>query len=226
MLQDFISLLYPRLCALCEEGLAKNETHICLQCLHQLPRYSQEHGQDEISRHFIHSYRYEAFYAYLKYFKKGITQKLLHQIKYNHMPVLAEKIGYMLGLEIKGYPEIHSPIELIIPIPLHQKKRKIRGYNQSDFFARGIAGALGIPWSNREIKRIKNTDTQTNKSRLERIENVTGIFNVLHPKRLQGNHILLVDDVITTGATLESCSETILQVCECTLSLAAMAVAQ
>lgn len=226
MFQDFISLLYPRICALCEDALTKSETHICLKCLHRLPRYSQETGQDEIYKHFIHSYRYEAFYAYLKYYKKGITQKLLHQIKYNQMPVLAEKMGHMLGLEIKKYQEIRSLVELIIPIPLHAKKRKIRGYNQSDFLARGISRALGIPWSNREIKRIKNTESQTNKSRGERIKNVAGIFNVPHPEQLQGKHILLVDDVVTTGATLESCSDAILQVTECRLSLAAMAVAK
>lgn len=176
--------------------------------------------------HFIHSYRYEAFYAYLKYYKKGITQKLLHQIKYNRMPVLAEKIGHMMGSEIRNYPENQFPIELVLPVPLHPKKKKMRGYNQSDYFARGIAGALGIPWSDRMVKRIINTGTQTNKSRWERIKNVEGIFNVLQPNHLQNKHILLVDDVITTGATLESCSDAILQVAECKLSLAAMAVAQ
>jgi ComF family protein len=225
MLRDFISLLYPQTCALCNEGLSRSEKQICLQCLHRLPRYVQELDQEGIFLHFIQSYRYEAFYAYLKYYKKGITQQLLHQIKYNRMPVLAEMMGYMLGSEIKKDRE-DKQFDLILPVPLHPKKKKKRGYNQSDYFARGLARALKTNWSDREIKRIKNTETQTHKSRMERIENVRGIFKINDPIKLQGKHILLVDDVITTGATLESCSDSILQEVDCKLSLAAMAIAK
>ena len=225
MLRDFISLLYPQTCALCNEGLSRREKHLCLRCLHRLPRYVQELEQEEIFLHFIQSYRYEAFYAYLKYYKKGITQQLLHQIKYNRMPVLAEMMGFMLGSELKKDSKDRQ-FDLILPVPLHPKKKKKRGYNQSDYFARGLARALKTNWSDGEIKRIKDTETQTHKSRMERIENVSGIFKITDPLKLQGQHILLVDDVITTGATLESCSDAILQEVDCKLSLAAMAVAK
>ncbi len=225
MFRDFVTLLFPSICALCNEGLSRRENLICLKCLHQLPRYFQDLNQDEIYLHFIQSYHYEAFYAYLRYYKKGITQKLLYQIKYNRMPALGEKIGYLLGSEMKSSnPDLR--IDLVLPVPLHLLKKKRRGYNQSDYFARGISRALQTKWSDREIERIKNTDTQTHKSREERIENVDGIFKVRHSQNLQNKHILLVDDVITTGATLESCADAILRAADCKLSLAAMAIAK
>ncbi len=225
MLRDFINLLYPRICALCNEGLSGREKHICLGCLHKLPRYVRDREQEEIFLHFIESYRYEAFYAFLKYYKKGITQQLLHQIKYNRMPILAEMMGMMLGHEIKNDLK-YRQIDLILPVPLHPRKKKKRGYNQSDYLARGIAKALNTKWSEKEIQRIKDTETQTQKSRVERIENVRDIFIITEPRNLLGKHILLVDDVITTGATLESCSEAILMKADCKLSLAAMAIAK
>lgn len=225
MFRDFIALLFPSTCALCHEGLTSGENLICLKCLYQLPRYFQDLNQDEIYLHFIQSYNYEAFYAYLKYYKKGITQKLLYQIKYNRMPDLGDKIGFMMGYAMKTKNR-DLRIDLILPVPLHPKKKKKRGYNQSDYFARGIARALSTEWSDSEIKRIRNNDTQTNKSRQERIENVSRIFKVIHPQHLQNKHILLVDDVITTGATLESCADAIRQDADCKLSLAAMAIAK
>jgi ComF family protein len=209
---------------LCEKGLSSGESLICLKCLHQLPRYRRSEEGRDISFHFIEAHRYEEFYAYLKFYKRGLTQKLMHQIKYNRMPVLAEKIGYLLGFELKEN-ESAKAIDLVIPVPLHPRKKKKRGYNQSDFFARGISRSTGIAWSNREIVRTVNNDSQTDKSRLERIENVAGIFKVIKRENLENRHILIVDDVLTTGATLESCASVILETVPCRISLATLAVA-
>jgi ComF family protein len=225
MFRDFVALLFPGTCALCEQGLSKGENHICLNCLHKLPRYRNELNQDEAYKHFIESHRFEGFYAYLKFYKKGITQKLLHQIKYNRMPVLGEKIGFLLGIEMKKMtPTLH--MDLVIPVPLHPGKKKKRGYNQSDFFARGLARALGAAWSCKEVSRIINNESQTDKNREERIKNVSGIFRVVRNEYLMNKHILIVDDVVTTGATLESCALTILEAVPCRISLAALAVAK
>ncbi|MBS0001308.1 MAG: ComF family protein [Cyclobacteriaceae bacterium] len=225
MFQDFLTLLFPGTCALCDQGLSRGEDLICLKCIHQFPRYQNDLNRDEIYLHFIESYRYEGFYAYLKFYKKGITQKLLHQIKYNRMPVLGEKIGYLFGLEMMGINGALK-IDLVVPVPLHRRKKKKRGYNQSDFFARGLAKGLGTRWSDTEIRRTVNNETQTDKSRQERIENVAGIFSVVRHENLLNKHILLVDDVITTGATLESCAAAILDAVSCRISLAALAVAK
>jgi len=225
MFRDFLSILFPRTCALCNQGLARGEGFICLKCIHQLPRYRHELYQDDIFLHFLQSYRYVAFYAFLKFYKKGITQKLLHQIKYNRMPELGEQMGYMLGLEVRAR-KTDPCIDLVLPVPLHPKKKKKRGYNQADYFARGIATALETNWSAGEIVRIRNNETQTNKSRQERIENVEGIFQVRHAHNLRDRHILLADDVVTTGATLESCAKAIQDAVDCKISLAALAIAK
>jgi ComF family protein len=225
MFRDFLSLLFPGTCALCDQGLSRGEDLICLKCLHRLPRYQHDIIRNDAFIHFVEFYRYEGFYAYLKFYKKGITQKLLHQIKYSRMPDLGERIGYLMGMEMKRWMPSHC-IDLVIPVPLHPAKRKKRGYNQSDFLARGIARALETTWSGKVVSRIVNNESQTDKSRQERIDNVAGIFRVFRKEDLAGKHILVVDDVVTTGATLESCALTMLESADCRISLAALAVAK
>lgn len=225
MFSDFIALLFPGTCAICGQGLSRGEDLICLKCLHRLPRYQYDINRNEAYLHFIEFQRYEGFYAYLKFYKKGITQKLLHQIKYSRMPVLGERIGYLMGMEMKCRMPAHD-IDLVIPVPLHPAKRRKRGYNQSDFLAKGIARGLETAWSDKIIERIVNNESQTDKSRQERINNVSGIFRVTRTKNLAGKHILVVDDVVTTGATLESCALSLLGCAACRISLAALAVAK
>jgi ComF family protein len=153
-----------------------------------------------------HVYTY--IFAYIKYFKRGIGQRLLQQIKYGNQPELAFTIGKWLGSEIQNAT---GSIDLIIPVPLHKKKLRKRGYNQSNYFARGLSKTTGIPWSPQAVHRIKNNPSQTNKSRIERLENVEGIFRVINADLIRSKYILLVDDVITTGATLFACSEALME---------------
>jgi len=225
MFSDFLSLLFPRICELCNQGLAKREELICLKCLHELPRFKNDLPREEIYRHFVDSHLYHAFYAYLKFYKKGITQKLLHKIKYDRIPVLGERIGYLLGTEIRHNDKDFS-VDLVVPIPLHPKKLKKRGYNQSDFFARGLARALNTQWSAKEIIRTTHNETQTNKTRQERINNVKGIFQVVAKNNIKNKHIMLVDDVVTTGATLESCAQEISEARARYITLAVLAIAK
>jgi ComF family protein len=155
----------------------------------------------------------------------GITQKLLHQIKYRGMPELAEQMGYLLGCEIQEQNRCTS-IDMVLPVPLHPRKKKLRGYNQSDYLARGIARALNTNWSDRGIERIRDNETQTDKNRQERIDNVTGIFRIRNRDKLRNQHILIVDDVVTTGATLESCAVTVQEATGCKISLASLAISK
>lgn len=128
----------------------------------------------------------------------------MQKIKYGDKPELATSVGYWLGDEIKT---VKTMIDLIVPIPLHKKKQISRGYNQSDYFAKGLSEATDIKWSSKIVYRVKNNPSQTNKSRIDRIDNVEGIFQVQKPDEIRSKNILLVDDVITTGATLYACSK-------------------
>jgi len=204
MIKDLFSLMYPPVCELCNEGLARGEYQICTLCNFKLPKFKNCKESYSFLPLLVGAHMYSYVFSYIKYHKKGIGQKLLQKIKYENKPDLAYSIGFRLGLELIP-PE---PIfDLIIPVPLHIKKIRKRGYNQSDYFAKGIASATGFPWSSEIIYRKKNNPSQTNKSRIERIQNVEGIFQVKRNHKIISKRILLVDDVITTGATLFACSE-------------------
>jgi len=163
--------------------------------------------------------------AYLHFHKEGITQQILHNLKYRNQPEAGIKLGEWFGLDlIKS--GLADTWEVVIPIPLHRSKEKRRGYNQSNYIAEGLGNALGIPNSFETIIRNKKSETQTNKSKQERWENVEGIFEIKKPQTVRGKHVLLVDDVVTTGATLESCGHAILSAGAGRLSMATLAIAR
>ena len=204
MIKDLFSLFYPNTCELCNVGLARGESLICTRCDFRLPKFRNFKELNSFLPLLEGGHLYSFLYSYIKYYKKGIGQKLLQKIKYGNKPDLAFLIGYRLGLElIPSKPAF----EMILPVPLHKKKQKKRGYNQSDYFAKGISDSTGIKWSPEIIKRTRNNPSQTNKSRIERIQNVQDIFQIKRTESILSKKILVVDDVITTGATLFACSE-------------------
>ena len=145
------------------------------------------------------------------YYQKGSRyQNIIHAMKYHGGQQLGLDLGRWYGLELKDSP--FACAEMIHPVPLHVSKKRARGYNQSEMIARGISEALGIPLETNLIKRIINTDTQTHKSKYDRWSNVEGIFHVKDPERIRNKHVLLVDDVVTTGSTLEACAAPVLAV--------------
>lgn len=223
MIRDFISLLYPRTCELCGRGLAYKEKVICVRCNFMLPRFTDQADIQSIVPNLIGGQAYIGVYAYLKYYKKGISQKLMQQIKYGNKPELAELMGFWLGETILN---MDPGIDLIIPVPLHRKKLRKRGYNQSDYLACGISKATGISNSSKILIRTRNNPSQTNKSREERIDNVEDIFRVKDPGAIDSKIILLVDDVITTGATINACSTAILRAGAQYTGVAALALAK
>ena len=204
---DFVDLIFPRCCAACDKGLIGNEEIICTSCRIALPRVQEDSVSAEmIGQKFINIHEVTKTHAYLLFTKKGKVQKLLHALKYKGQAELGVEMGFMFGQEMKAAAMLPDAA-LIISVPLHAKKKKLRGYNQSDLLAEGFSNATGIPWSSTVLERIKHTATQTGKSKIERRENVKGVFAVR--ESINYKSVIIIDDVLTTGATLEECVQTL-----------------
>lgn len=163
--------------------------------------------------------------AAMYYFaRKSPIQHALHQLKYHNQPEIGVKLGREFGQKLKS-SDIFRSVGAIIPVPLHPKKERLRGYNQSVMFARGISETMEIPVLTDVLTRRTFTETQTKKKRMERFQNVGEVFEVRKPAFVEGKHLLLVDDVLTTGATLEVCGQALLGVPNTKLSLATIAIA-
>ena len=221
---DFYSLFYPTVCAGCNETLFRNEHILCTSCLYNLPRTNfHRDSVNEVAQIFWGRTRVENATAYLYFQKKGIVQSILHKLKYKGEKEVGIFMGKIYGFEL--CETSYSQIDVIIPIPLHIRKYKARGYNQSELLAKGLAEALNKPVDLKSLRRRIANPTQTRKHRYERWLNVNEVFEVIKPANLIGKHILLVDDVVTTGATLESCANVLLE-CENTrVSIVALAKA-
>ncbi len=221
----FLDLLLPRTCAACNRTLNPWEEEICQLCLMQLPISNHHLNPDNpVAQVFWGRVRLEQVSTWFIYIQGSRFQNLLHRLKYEHRP----KIGVAMGKKY-GYQLLHSGVyqipDLIVPVPLHPKRKRSRGYNQSEMIAKGLSQALGIPIQTNILFRTVHTSTQTAKTRADRYLNVSGKFCVKNPQNMQGKHILLVDDVITTGATIEACAEMLLATNETTVSVIGIAFA-
>lgn len=211
-IDDLKELLFPRYCKVCGRRLMQREQHLCLGCLIELPRTHYERNPDNLlMQHFMEWPEVIRATAYFYYQKEGKYSSLIHHLKYYDHPETGTFLGLLAAKELKpsGFFE---GIDLIVPVPLSKKKERKRGYNQCDYIAKGISEATGIATNHQCIERIVNTDTQTHKGRSARWKNTTGIFRTTNATILRGKHILLVDDVATTGATLHACISSLLTV--------------
>ena len=225
MLRDFISLIYPHLCAACSKPLYNNENHICTYCRYQLPKTNFHLEKDNpISRIFWGRVNIHAATSCYYFNKGGKIQRLIHQLKYMGGKEIGITIGRFLGADLKE-SSLFSDIEYIVPVPLHRSKRRKRGYNQSDYFAKGLSESMEATNINDNLYRASKGASQTRKAHYERWENVESSFKVKRPDQLKEKHILLVDDVVTTGATLESCAHALLDIPDTTVSIATIACA-
>ncbi len=163
--------------------------------------------------------------AFLRFRKTGIVQHLLHQLKYNNHPEVGIKLGQVYGKELYD-SGIACEYDLIVPVPLHETRKRRRGYNQSARFAEGLSMSMQIPWDESISARKLRTSTQTRKSKVERWENVKDVFEIQEPEKIRDVRILLVDDVMTTGATLEACGRRLIDAGCRELSVACLAEAQ
>jgi ComF family protein len=225
-LADFVALLFPEPCAACRESLLSNENLICTTCLYQLPFTNFHLEADNIvARQFWGKLKVEGSYALLYFTKGGRVQNLMHQFKYRGMHKIGNLLGTIAGEQLRS-SELFNTADFIIPVPLHSKRLKQRGYNQSLCFAEGLAQKLNASVEENNLVRMAATDTQTHKSRFARFENMKDVFMVKNAERLIDKHILLVDDVITTGSTLEACGSLLLQISGLKLSIATIAYAE
>lgn len=225
MLKDFIALIFPHVCVSCGKSLYKNEHSICTYCAYYLPKTNFHLDNDNpIAKIFwgrVPIFSAAAFYGFNK---GGKVQHLIHQLKYKGQKHIGTSVGKLYGYELKFCDDFNS-VDAIIPVPLHPKRQKKRGYNQSDYFAEGLAESMNVKADLTTLYRAAESDTQTKKSRFKRWQNVESIFQLRNAGQLAGKHILLVDDVITTGATLEACAHTLLQVPGVKVSIVTMAYA-
>ncbi len=223
---DVVGLLFPNLCNGCGLSLYGGEKAICNHCLYDLHHTDFHlHKENRVAKQLWSRLPFEAAMAML-YFKKGTRiQNLIHNLKYNGRPEVGHILGNLVGEKLKA-SEFYKSIDYIVPVPLHPKKERIRGYNQSLCIAEGISETLGVPIFQNQLIRKKITETQTRKSRFIRYENMLSVFDVFEPEQLQHKHVLLVDDVITTGATLEACGNALIKSGVEKLSIACVAFAE
>lgn len=224
--EDLINLLFPELCNGCGKLLYHGEKDICTKCLYDLP-YTDFHLYEDnlVAKQLWGRLPVSAAMAML-YFKKGTkVQNLVHGLKYDGKTEVGVTLGKLLAKKL-AKSEFYADIDLVIPVPLHQKKLRLRGYNQSEYIATGLAEELGIAVSTKHLLRDKSTESQTKKARYTRYENMQDVFSVIKAEELEEKHILLVDDVITTGATLEACGNMLLKHGIKKLSIAAVAFAE
>lgn len=206
-ISDLIELIFPRHCLICGSPLSLEEKDLCLRCLISLP-VIKERQQAEIEKLFWGIVPIERATSYIYYVKGSPYNKLLHNLKYNNHPHIGINLGIGAATSLKE-SNFFEGIDLIVPVPLSKKKLRKRGYNQCDYIAKGVSQVTGIAINTQSISRTKSNDTQTHKTRQERWKNVEGIFQVTNAQEIRGKHILLIDDVLTTGATIASCAKTI-----------------
>ena len=228
ILHEFWNLLFPRTCFVCNERvLMQGEENLCTYCRARLPQADYHLYPDDnilYQKLVVHLPLRYAF-AYLLFTKSGRTQQLLHHLKYKNMPELGEELGRWYGW-VLAEKAFQQQFDALVPIPLHKDKLLKRGYNQSYHFALGLGESLGLPVWNEVVIRERASQTQTKKSRLRRWQNVEDIFRVTGEAQVAGSRLLLIDDVITTGATIISCAESLQRAGCAEISCMALASAQ
>ena len=225
MLQNLVNLFFPKVCLACTNALADNEVSICTNCRHDLPVTNFHFDKsDEVKKVLYGRVKIENGTSLLRFQKKGIVQHLIHNLKYKGHQEIGEFLGGWLGEELKTVDE-YKGVDIVIPVPLHKRKLRKRGFNQVEKFAEEIAFSLNAKYSNSVLIKIYDTKSQVNKNRLARWTDSKEIFSVQNLEQINNKHILLVDDLITTGATIEACSNQLLKAKNVKISVATMAIA-
>jgi ComF family protein len=225
ILHSSLHLLYPHTCHGCGSDLLSSKELLCGQCIFTLPNtFFADSADNAVEKIFTGRLAVKAAYSQLYYNKGAVVQRLIHQLKYKGNRDIGIYLGKLMGQTLLNN-ERFGAVDYLVPLPLFPAKEHKRGYNQATVLCNGMAAVLGVSVSNGNVVRRRFTQTQTRKHRTERWENVAGSFVVNNPAALEGKHLLLVDDVVTTGATLDACGNVLLQVPGVTVSIATLACA-
>ncbi len=222
MFKDFISLLFPRCCVVSNEPLTKGEQFISTNCAYHLPKYNLYEPNESLSKRFLGVVNVKHAFAYYKFAKKSRVQKLIHHIKYKNGEELGELVSRWYGNALieAGFGQA---FDVIVTIPLHKKKQRKRGYNQCDCIAKGLSAVMNIPWETEVLCRHVQTGSQTTLSRVERFDNAASVYSLRDAGKIQNKRVLLIDDVITTGATIGICADLLLKAHAKEVSVASLA---
>lgn len=224
MFQNLLNLFFPKTCAGCESFLLTDEKVLCTQCRHEVPLTNHHHiANNEIVQKFYGRIPLEFGAALFYFHKKGIVQEMIHKLKYKGQEEISGTIGNWYSRELQDLEQIKN-IDYIIPVPLHKKRLHERGYNQVEGFGRALSENLKIPYDTTLLKRKLYTKTQTKKNLLGRSDVIDSVFEVSGSENYHGKHFLLIDDVMTTGSTLEACSRALLKIPDTKISIVCMAM--
>jgi len=223
-LENFVDLFYPRICPACGMSLMYGEKVICTECLIHLPKSNYHNFEDNpVAKVFWGRVQLGFATAFYVFEKGSKYQKLIHKMKYKGQKEIGTELGKMFGEDLKSTS--FQSVDNLIPVPLHPKKLKKRGFNQAELIANGLGESMNKPIDIQSLTRIVANPTQTRKNRIERWQNVSGIFEVKNPENMHNKHLLLVDDVLTTGATLEACVNAFSEIPGIKVSIAVLAYA-
>lgn len=217
-------LFYPHNCIGCGSDVINDENFLCLQCINELPHTNfAQHKNNIVEKKFWGRIALLSAMSEFYFSKGSIVQNMIHEFKYRGNKKAGHYFGKLMGKSLLESNRFN--VDIIVPLPLFERKEKMRGFNQAEILCNGISEIINKPVIKKNVLRKVFTETQTKKHRLERWKNVEGIFFVKNPEVLEGKHILLVDDVITTGATIDACGSEILKIKDATLSVASFAIA-
>jgi ComF family protein len=226
MIEALANLFFPKVCVACGESMTGKLEHLCLACRHKLPRMPQfDQTENLASKVFWSRVPFQRVSAYLLFQKKGSVQAILHQLKYKGKKEIGLTMGGLMAQELMQ-TNFFEGIDYLVPVPIHPMKQKKRGYNQSLFLAKGVEAVAGIELRPEVIKKELNTASQTRKGRFKRWENVSASFALQETKPFENKHLLLIDDVLTTGSTAEACAQELLKIEGLKVSFLSLAISQ
>jgi len=205
-------IVFPHVCDGCGSDLINEESSLCMKCIAEMPETNFHlHANNPVEKIFWGRLPITGATAQYYFTKESLMQRLMHQLKYKGNKELGKQLGRLMGIDLQKTNRFDA-VDFLVPLPLFPSKEKRRGYNQATILCEGISEVMNVEIAGDVIVRTRYTETQTSKGRIERWQNMEGKFELVKPEKIRDKKILLVDDVITTGATLEACGHQLIQV--------------